>query len=120
MKYDTDLGSSGKFGIKVDAVAIADGLFGMMSEDDLTLIAFGMISKPIVDTLEKLLSEKFDQLVEKSYGEKPEWLDAYVTSLGLGAVADAQEARKAFVRTVSKEVCTALHGVAKRAGKMVV
>ena len=106
--------------ITADTCRVAEGIYGMMNEDDQALVAFGMLPKPITDILERQLKDKFDESFKEHSEYDPEGFDAFVTSLGLGRCEEACDSRKDFVRTVSKEVCKDIYGTALRAGKMVV
>jgi hypothetical protein len=106
--------------IYLDSKAIAKGIFEMMKEDDKALLAFGMINKPFMDSLDKPLTERFDELVEQKYGMAPDAIDKFVSDLDMGICTDLDNARKAFIRQIKNEVSKNLYSVAKAAGIMVV
>jgi hypothetical protein len=45
-------------GMKINAKAIAEGMYRMFDEDDRAVLAFGMIPKKWIDVLEKMLAER--------------------------------------------------------------
>lgn len=106
--------------IYLDAEEIAKGIFDLMEEECKTLLSFGMINRPVMDILDKVLADKFDEIFEQKFGMNPDDADKYITDLGLGVCTDACTSRKAFVRQVSCEASKHLYSVAKDAGIMVV
>ena len=83
-------------GIKVDAEAIAEGIYKMMPEEDKTLLAFGMINREWADLLDRMLPEKFDNIFIEQYGITP-----------------AVEAREQFTKETRSKICEKLYAVAK-------
>jgi hypothetical protein len=105
----------------LDSMVLAEFIFNeKMSEDDKLLLSFGMINKPIVDSLEGVLAEKFDEIIEEKYEMKPDDIDKRLAELGLGEYSNVCKLREEFVKQVSVDVTRHLYSVAKTAGIMVV
>jgi len=108
-------------GITVETRKIAEGIYhGVMTDEDKTLIAFGMINKPVMDTLEKCLNEKFDRIVIEREGLTPEQLDMYLEDEGIKTEESLSYVKKQWIEETRHEICAALYRVASEAGGMVV
>ena len=105
-------------GLTVDTAAIGEGLYKLIVEQgDEAIVAFGMIPKPIMDLMEKLLREKIISIAAKQQGvtdeELIEFAKTYLDNKSF------EKSLRDIINPISREVCVAIYGAAKRAGKMV-
>jgi len=100
------------YGIKVDADAIARGLLDMvpdLGESYEGALAFGMLPAPLMDSLRKMLGDKFDTIT----AEQSQMANT-LGELGLVEMAgdmhtEIQDKRKKWVAHVEREVSCAMY-----------
>ena len=92
---------------KLDYRAIALGIIDMMTEKQKALIAFGMIDKPIMDSLESNLKEKYLSEFERIMGATiPEIVEEVEgTGLTLSAIGEC----KRWVQLSIKEIVVLIY-----------
>ena len=99
-------------GITIDERRIAEGIYDLFTDQDRTVCAFGMLPADKMESLQRMLGEKFEEIAKeqcrKAFGWKPE-----------GNVAN-QKMKAQFVREVEHAVCVEIYGVAKENGMLVV
>lgn len=104
------------YGIKVDVTAIARGLLEMVSdlgEDYEAALSMGMLPAPLMDSLGKMLGDKFDSLAAKQ-----RTMANTLGELGLVEMAgdihtEIQNKRKKWVAHVTREVSCAMYQAAE-------
>jgi hypothetical protein len=108
-------------GITVETRKVAEGIYNrVMTDEDKTLVAYGMINKPVIDILEKCLNEKFDRIVVEREGLTPEQLDMYLSDEGIKTEESLSYVKKQWVGETLHSICKELYSVAADAGGMVV
>ena len=86
-------------GIQIDELALAQGIYDMMDEDAKAIMAFGMVDQRYIDILERGLSEWWETLHRKHFGD-----DSFPVS---------QAKKSAFMEAVSNAVTKKLYSVAE-------
>jgi hypothetical protein len=99
-------------GIKVDAKAIAQGFYNdMFTEKERAIVAFGMLPAEKMETLSKLLGEKFEACakdqMEAAFDMRPDEPCA------------KEDMKKDFIRKVSHEISVEIYSYAESIGKMI-
>ncbi len=98
-------------GLRVDAPAIADGLYEIICDrGQEAIVAFGMIPKDIIDLVEKILRERVIALWARQLDVAVEEAMPYVDEAKL----------RAIVQPIIHEITVGIYNAAARAGKMVV
>lgn len=98
-------------GLIVDTQKIADGLYQIICDKgEEGIVAFGMIPKWIVDSLETQLREKLIATAAAKLQVSPEELAPYIS----------EDMIRATVDPIVRQVTTDIYGSAKRAGRMIV
>ncbi|HUJ08544.1 MAG TPA: hypothetical protein VL171_00820 [Verrucomicrobiae bacterium] len=98
-------------GLKVDAQAIADGLYQIICDrGQEAIVAFGMIPKEIIDLVEKLIRDRVIELAANQHG---------VTVTEFLPFVDEAKLR-AIVNPIVHEITVGIYAAAQRAGKMCV
>lgn len=97
--------------LKVDAQAIADGLYGIIQDQGQeAIVAFGMLPAELMAGLEKMLREKVIAISAAQAQLTVEELTPHVDQKLLAAI----------VQPIINDVGTGIYAAAKRAGKMIV
>jgi hypothetical protein len=100
-------------GLNVNTEAISEGIYRLICErEEEAIVAFGMIPKWAIDSLETELRRKIVEIAANQTcpGATAEDLAPYVS----------EEKIKAIMRLIVHEVTCEIYAVAKRAGKMIV
>jgi hypothetical protein len=101
-------------GLRIDAQAIGNGIYAMICDHgEEAIVAFGMIPKWAMDTLEKELRDKITHEALKQVGITD------VESLGPDFKIDDAKL-DAIIRPIVHEISIAIYRAAKNAGKMIV
>jgi polyhydroxyalkanoate synthesis regulator protein len=116
------------YGITVEENRLAEGLYQMMTEQELTVLSFGMLPAPLMSALEKGLGDQFDALVEtwldmtlEEVAEVEQELKSVMPEIDRGCISqDVAAARKKFVSQVEHEVSVSIYRLHAQAGRMVV
>ncbi len=104
--------------IKVDIERIAQGIYGLFTDEDMGPLAFGMLPADKMNALEQMLGEKFDKIVAEQIGASPD--EATEIVKGFGVTLNIDKVRREFVNDIVRKVATRLYGIAKERGVLVV
>jgi hypothetical protein len=98
-------------GLSVDTQAIAEGLYDIIcGKGEDSIVAFGMISKWIVDLTEKLVREKVIAETARQLNLTVEELKPYIDEKHLMET----------VQPIIHEICLGIYAAAAKAGKLLV
>ena len=102
---------NGKFSI--DADALARGMYDLFTENEKACLAFGMLPAEKMQTLERMLGEKFDQAAHKQYIEQRDVAEIMLGDEGRTMCDEAySKLRKQFVREAERLITLAMYNVA--------
>ena len=115
-------------GIQINDKALAAGLYDMFSEQELTLLSFGMLPADKMGSFEVELGTKFKALVEHQMGitlaevedHEQEIKEKFPALAGYLLSDEIAAQKKKFVSTVTHEVSVEIYAIHARKGKMVV
>ncbi len=98
-------------GLNVDVEALGKGIYELFDETEQSMIAMGMLPGVKMESLEKMLGQKFEESAKdqaKKFGFNTDY-----------DVAD-QEKKKSFVRKATHEISVQIYKHADSIGRMIV
>ena len=92
-------------GITIDARRIAEGIYNLFDEEQVAVCAFGMLPANIMESLERMLGEKIEEIAkddcQRQYGFRPD-RDCAKTDL-----------KRCFVSEAMRQIALEIYGIAK-------